>query len=170
MNEPPATQANCSNLIDRLAAEEKTLRAALQSLITLYDSLRRGKPTELEALRANQEILAGQLTDLSKARDEAARSLALALGLGDQDIILASLIQHISDPDATLLKEARERLTALTAEMTLYRERNANLLSHLRSYFRNVLSAITAVDAPVRYGRSGGFVSQPTGSRFLAKG
>ena len=163
---PPA-----DNLLDQLRAEESLLGETLVSLTELTDALRRGDLATVNAARPRQESLATALADRARCRTAAATSLAEAVGLpATTNLTLAVLAAHLPDPTAKGLLASRDRLANLVAKISEYQRRNANLIRHLRSYFRGVMAVLAAADAPIRYGPSGANLAPRAGAMIQVRG
>lgn len=135
----------------------------------MHAALRRGDLAAVEGLRAHQESLAASLHAAGAERAEGAARLAAELGLA-ADATLSALAECLPGPAASELRELRPRLAAAAAELGDLQRRNANLIGHLRSYFRDVLADLTAADAPVRYGPSGARLAAAGGTAVHASG
>lgn len=159
----------CSELLERLSVEENLLRAALNCLIDFHEALRSGNVAASADLQDRQTSLAEALTEEATRRDKTVAELAQATGLS-LPTTLSAITAKLDAADGLRLTAARDRLTGLATEMIELRERNANLLRHLRSYFHSVLSTYSAGEVPVRYGRSGIFTNTTTGTAFQAEG
>ncbi len=145
-------------LLRCLRAEEELLTESLAFASEVYAALRRADLATASAVAARQQSLAAAMADAAAARTASAGALARSLGLREDGLTLSLIAAKLPAPfDADVLA-ARERLTALTAELGALQTRNANLLGHLRSFFRGVLSDLAPTDSPARYG--------PTGSRL----
>lgn len=143
-----------ASLLEHLAHEEAALRTALAGVTGINESLCRGDlPAALDA--AAQEPIASQLREACDRRNAVANDLARAVGLHNEPLTLAALAAKLDTAEAAELLAARDRLTALTTVIATIQTRNANLITHLRSFFRGVLSDLTTPDAPARYGPSG---------------
>ena len=142
-------------LLRHLESEEALLRTALSNVTGLNDALMRGDLTSGRTICTGQPALADALHDAAEARGAAAAALALELGLAPAGVTLAALAEQLPPDLQAEILAARTRLTALTSELTAIQARNANLTAHLRSFFRGVLSEVTAADAPPRYGPTG---------------
>jgi hypothetical protein len=150
------------SLVKLLAREEALLRAALDGAADLYDALRKGDlPAALGA--STQDALATELRAAADARAVAAAALARAAGIGAENPSLKELAATLGPPHAAELLAARDRLAAVAADLSEVQSRNANLVNHLRSFFRGVLSDLTPA-APARYGPSGSRVGTLGGS------
>ena len=157
-----------ASLLSSLAHEEALLRTALAGATEVSSALRKGDlPAALGATA--QEPLAARLREAADARTSAANALAAAVGLNAEPMTLSALAAKLDAPAAAELLAARDRLAALAAEIAAIQDRNANLIAHLRSFFRGVLSDLTAPDVPVRYGPSGSRVGV-AGSAVQASG
>jgi hypothetical protein len=110
------------------------------------------------------------LSEAADQRAAASSALALELALTDPAPPLATIANHVPNPHRSTLLDARARLTALTAELAEVQARNANLIGHLRSYLRGVISELTATGAPQRYGPSGSRVAPATGVAVQTRG
>jgi hypothetical protein len=156
MHSPPlkhaATFLQCLNL------EESLLRDALANVAALRDALRRGQIAESLDLSAQQTTLGDALREAAAARGVAARELASEVGLTGEELTLSALAAQLPESLAAEVRTARARLAAVTAELSSIHTDNANLIGHLRSFFRGVLSGLVAPAAPQRYGPSGGRV------------
>lgn len=163
---PPADRSPPSTaLLDHLRAEEQLLREAAADLADWHAAVTRGDQTVWEAAAPRQAELAAALAERAAARQSAATTLAVALGLSPDGARLAELADRLPEPEAAELRAARDRLAAAAAGVAAAHRRNANLVRHLRSFFRGVVSALTAPDAPARYGRTGSAVS-PAGPDY----
>ncbi|QJW97996.1 hypothetical protein FTUN_5576 [Frigoriglobus tundricola] len=121
----------------------------------LNAALLRGDLASGRAICAGQPALADALHTAADARGAAAAALARELGLAAAGVTLAALAERLAPDLQAEILAARTRLTALTSDLTAIQARNANLTAHLRSFFRGVLSELTAADAPPRYGPTG---------------
>lgn len=156
-------------LLRHLGREEALLRTALAGVTAVAEALRRGDLVAAFDASA-QQALATELRDAANERSAAAIALAREVGLSGESLTLAALAASLPEQHAAELLAARERLTTLTAEMAAIQARNANLITHLRSFFRGVLSELTAPDAPLRYGPSGSRLEPATGAAVQARG
>lgn len=156
-------------LLRHLGREEALLRAALAQAVRAGEALRRGDLASAFDANAQQQ-LANDLREAADQRAAAATALARELGPADEAPALAALAAKLPDPHASELRAARGRLAALAAEIAAVQTRNANLITHLRSFFRGVLSELTAPDAPTRYGPSGSRLEPATGAAVQARG
>jgi hypothetical protein len=145
-------------LLDRLAAEEELLRAALANQSELHAALRRGDPAEAQALAAEQPALAADMRSAAEARAAASAALARELELPIERAALADLAARLAAAPASRLLATRAVLRDLAAEIAVVQTRNANLIAHLRSFLRGALTAAGAPQPSSRYG--------PTGSRI----
>lgn len=149
-------------LLDRLAAEEALLRAALANQQEVHTALRRGDPAEAQALAAEQPALAADMRRAAEAR--AAASAALARGVGlPEPASLTALARHAPAEPAARLLAVRDVLRVLTAEIGDIQARNANLIAHLRSFLRGALTAAGAPEPSSRYGPTGSRVARVNG-------
>ncbi|HEX4608856.1 MAG TPA: hypothetical protein VH092_11685, partial [Urbifossiella sp.] len=96
-------------------------------------------------------------------------ALAAAVGLPAAGLTLAALAARAPGPAGDDLLAARARLAAATAELAGIQQRYANLAFHLRSYFRGVMSALTAAGGPSRYGPTGAVLG-PAGGTLQTRG
>ena len=144
-------------LLEQLAGEEELLRVARECVMGLYTSLRKGDVPAVHAALPRNEALAARLAAAAEQRQAAATRLAAALGLPGT-ASLQQLAAAAPDPFGPQLLAARTALRALTTQVDQFRAANANLIDRLRSFFHDVLSGLTAPDAPARYG--------PTGNRL----
>lgn len=168
MQHPP--EPLTASFVQLLHTEERLLGEAREGLLGVHESLRRGDFAALEAVRPQQELLASALRDAESRRTELACELAAVLGLPANQLTLRALAERLPGPVAGELEAARERLTAATAALADVQRRNANLVGHLRSFFRGVLADLTAADGPVRYGPSGGRLAPAAGAAIQASG
>jgi hypothetical protein len=164
---PPHPLAD--TLLRHLGREESLLRATLTGVTAVCAALRRGDLAAAFDASA-QQALAPQLRETADDRTAAATALAREVGLVGEVLTLTALAAKLPAPHAAELLAARERLAALTAEVSAVQARNANLITSLRSYFRGVLSDLTAPDAPLRYGPSGSRLEPSTGVGVQARG
>ncbi len=167
---PPSPLAD--TLIRHLGREEALLRTALANVTAIHAALRCGDLAT--ALGISTQALAAELREAADDRSAAATALArevarlsesgsACLALDSESratgevktVTLTALAANLPEPHAAELLATRVRLAAVTAELAEVQARNANLITHLRSYFRGVLSELTAPEAPLRYGPSG---------------
>lgn len=156
-------------LLRQLGREESLLRTALAGLTDVYEALRRGDLAGAFSASA-QPVFASELREAADARADAAFALAREIGLSGEGLTLSALAARLPDPAAAELLAARDRLTPLAAEIAAVQARNANLITHLRSYFRGVLSDVMAPGAPLRYGPSGSRLEPATGAAVQTRG
>lgn len=145
-------------LLDRLAAEEDLLRAALANQQEVHAALRRGDPADAQALASEQPGLAADMRRAAAARAAACAALARELKLDAESATLADVAARVPSEPAGRLLAVRAVLHELTAEIGTFQARNANLIAHLRSFLRGALTAAGAPEPSSRYG--------PTGSRL----
>lgn len=118
-------------------------------------ALRRGGLPEVTRLGAEQERLAADLRAASSERLDAAHELAAGLRAPAAGLTLGTLADLLPPDDGAPVRAARARLSDLASRLTAIQTRNANLLAHLRSFFRDVLSHLAPDDAHARYGPTG---------------
>lgn len=167
---PQQRSTLAASFLQRLRVEEDLLADALASANELYAALRRGDTTAATATTARQRANAASLHDAGAARAIAAGALAHALGIPADGLKLTALAEKLPDDLGAEVLAARERLATVTAELATIQTRNANLLAHLRSFFRGVLSDLTADDTPARYGPSGSWLAPVPGATLPARG
>lgn len=156
-------------LLVRLQAEEEVLQSGRQVVLKLYTTLRKGDIPAVEALWPDHERLAADLSARAAERESAAAALAAALGL-PATATLAQLAEPLSPPLAEAVLAARARLRAVAGQVGQFQSANANLIAHLRSYFRGVLSGLTADPPSPRYGPTGSAVAGPVEAALTASG
>jgi hypothetical protein len=144
-------------LLAQLAGEEELLRQARECVMGLYASLRKGDAAAVQSALPRNEALAGRLASAAEQRQAAATALAGSLGM-PANSSLQQLADAVPDPFGPKLLAARTALRTLTTQVDQFRSANANLIDRLRSFFHDVLTGLTAADAPARYG--------PTGNRL----
>lgn len=166
----PSVRTRTETLLARLRVEEGLLREALANAADVYAGLRGGDLRRVAAGVPRQEQQADELRAAAAVRAAAAADLAAAVGLPADGLTLADLAARLDGPAAAELLAARDQLRQLSAELISYQQGNANLVGHLRQYFRGVLAGLTAGDGPVRYGPSGSRVDPGTGLAILARG
>ncbi|VTR96394.1 flagellar biosynthesis protein : : FlgN [Gemmata massiliana] len=156
--------------LQHLRVEEQFLAEVLAKANDVYAALRAGDMRAANAVTPQLTADAAGLRAASAQRAVVAADLARALGLPVQDLKLTLLVENLPDPLRADVDAARARLTAATAELAAVQTRNANLLAHLRSFFRDVLADLTADDTPARYGPSGNWLAPSAGSALLTPG
>lgn len=167
MHLPQPTLAD--NLLQHLAREESLLRDALANVTALHGALRRGEMAEALRLSTEQAALGSALHDAAADRAAAASKLAGQAGIDSKDLTLSALAAKLPESPAAALQAARDRLASVGAELSALHTQNANLIAHLRSFFRGVLSGLTPPDAPQRYGPSGSRL-EPAGGAIQTHG
>jgi FlgN protein len=171
MHPPQSPATLAESFLRHLQAEEQLLRDALASLSDVYESLRQGDLAAVAVERPQQQQLALALQAAEATRSNLARDLAQAVELPVAErLTLTAIAERLPEPWAAELRASRERLTAVTGELSELHRRNANLIGHLRSYFRGVLTALTVPDVPVRYGSSGGRLNPGSSAAIQARG
>ena len=165
----PSPRPLVQALLARLLAEEELLRAARQTVMRLYTTLRKGDLPAVEALWPEHERLAAELTGRAAERETAAVALAAELRLPPA-ATLTELAEPLSPPLAEAIHGARDRLRALTRQVEQFQSANANLIAHLRSYFRGVLNGLAADPPSPRYGPTGSAVAGPVAAALTASG
>jgi hypothetical protein len=158
------------SLLRHLRDEEALLRESLALLTGVSAALRAGDLGAVAAAQPAQESLAAALQAVHAARLAPVEALAAAVGLPGEGLTLGVLAMRLPEPWADQARKARDRLIAVAAEIAAVQGRNANLIAHLRSFFRGALRALTAADAPVRYGRSGVCLVPAAGGAIQASG
>jgi hypothetical protein len=137
---------------------------------TIYSAIRGGDRNTANAATAEQQQLAVAIRTAGEMRDASAAALAGALGLSRSSATLTRFAEVLGEPQTTAITAIRDRLRAATSDFAKIQTRNANLLAHLRSYFRDALADFTANDAPVRYGPSGSRLLPASGAAITARG
>ncbi len=163
-------QLLANTLLRCLGSEETLLRNALAGATEIYAALRRGDLAAALSLSAEQQAHADALREAAKPRADAATALARELGLAGEELTLSAIAAKLPDPLTVEVRAARDRLAVVTAKLNALQTRNANLLGHLRSFLRGVLSDLTVPDAPQRYGPSGGRLETATGTAVQGHG
>lgn len=163
-------QPLANTLLRCLGSEEALLRNALAGVTEIHTALRRGDLAAALALSTEQQAQGEAFHDAAKARSDAATALGRELGMAGEELTLSAFAAKLPETLAVDVRAARDRLAAVTAELTAIQTRNANLLNHLRSFFRGVLSDLTVPDAPQRYGPSGGRLETATGTAVQGRG
>jgi hypothetical protein len=136
----------------------------------LHTALLNGDLAGARAISERQGAHATALTAAAVDRAASANALAGVLGLPADGLTLATLAAKLPEPMAAQVLAARARLLVVTSELAEFQVRNANLLNHLRSFFRGVLSDLTGFDAPLRYGPSGSRLGPATGVAIQVRG
>lgn len=168
------TKPEISQLVERLllqlGREEEQLREAIVRAREVYETLRSGNMPGMMQVLPKQERLAEDLRVCAEERTEAANQLAQFLGIESSRVTLVNLAQQLPANYRAALLASRETLKELSAELISFQQSNANLIQHLRCYFRGVLSGLTSGELPSRYGPSGARVEFPAGTMVLARG
>jgi hypothetical protein len=156
--------------LQRLAREESLLREALATVTEVNEALRRGDPATALAASERQEAIAAAQREAADARAASAAALARELRLGGEGLTLSRIAANLPEEQASDVLAARDRFAAVARELAAVQTRNANLLEHLRSFYRGVLSGLTGSDAPRRYGPSGGALEPAAGGAIRTQG
>ena len=170
MQAPQLPPARAETFLQHLGAEERLLGLAIEKANEVFAALRRGDLKGVNGLGAEQEQLANELRAASAARLGATAGLVSDLNISAAPVTLAVLADHLPEPEREAVRAARERLRALTSELTRIQTRNANLLGHLRSFFRDVFADVTADDGPLRYGPTGQWLPTAPAPPLLRRG
>jgi hypothetical protein len=163
MHHPPHPK-HARTFLQQLAREESLLRDALANVTVLHGALRRGALAESLTYSTEQAALGVALREAADARTASALELAREVGLTGEDLTLSALAAKLPESLAAEVRDARARLAGVTAELSAVHTDNANLIGHLRSFFRGVLSGLATPGAPQRYGPSGGRVESAGGA------
>jgi hypothetical protein len=166
---PPSPHPLADTLLRHLECEEALLRDALAGATEIYEALRRGDLAAAQTAATRQPELGTALAAAAAARTTAAHTLASELGLACEEITLAALAAKLPESETAKVLAVRSRLTALATELTEVQTRNANLVVHLRSYFRGVLADLVP-ETPSRYGASGSRLEPATAVAVQARG
>lgn len=166
---PPSPRPLVQALLAHLQREESVLQSTRQTAMRLYTALRKGNLPEVESLRPEYEQAAAGLKAQAADRETAATALAGVLGL-PATASLTELAGPLSPPLAEAVLAARDRLRGLTRQVEQFQSANANLISHLRSYFRGVLDGLADEPPPPRYGPTGAAVTGPVAPAIHASG
>lgn len=165
---PQTPVANFQQVTERLLGhlrhEELLLQTSKETLLGVHHALRKGDLGALHAAQPHQEKLARDLHEASARRGLAAEDLAAALGLPPAGLSLTDFADRLPPTLGKQLRDVRDRLRDVVAEVVELQRANANLVQTLRSYFRGVLSGLTSAEtpSPTRYGPTGGRL-QPVG-------
>lgn len=166
---PQSHQQLTDTLLQHLAREESLLRDALAGAEGVYESLRRGDLAGALAASTKQPNLEAALAAAAAGRSTAARALAREIGLTGDELTLSRLAAKLPEPQASQVLATRTRLTAVAGELSAVQAQNANLIVHLRSYFRGILADFVP-ENPARYGASGSRLEPVTAVAVQAHG
>ena len=145
-------------LREYLRREDAFLQESKEALARVHQALKHGDLAQLDQARIEQERLAAELREVSTQRMDAVRVLAHAVGVPMEKPALKDISERLPTDSATELLEIRERLRATVSEVIALQKSNATIVQSLRSFFRGVLSGLSAPETPTRYG--------PTGARL----
>jgi hypothetical protein len=160
-----------ASFLQRLDVEERLLNQALALTADLYTTLRKGQLANIALTQPQLEEAATALRKAASDREIATARLARSFGLPTEGLTLAKLATRLGESEASGILAQRERLTVLSAKLADCQQQNANLIHHLRSYFRSVLSSITkTTDIPIRYSASGACLGPWYGAAMYARG
>jgi FlgN protein len=154
-------------LLDHLRDEEQLLKSAREGVMNLYSALRKGDLRQVQAVLPYSERVAELLQNQGGKREEAARRLALAVGLTDCPS-LATLAERVPPAKSEELLSFRTRLRDVASQVEHFRSANANLLDRLRSYFGDVLADFTVQEVTPRYGPTGNRICAPVAATATA--
>jgi len=157
-------------LLEQLRLEEDLLAATQASVQGLHAALRRGDLPAMNGFHAHQERLAAEMQLRAKDREAASAALAGLLGLPRVGATLRDLGERLPVDEAARLASQRDRLRESAQVIAQFQSANANLIAHLRSYFRGVLSTLAIEGTPVRYSPSGSRVIGSLGAAIHATG
>lgn len=154
----PNFQQATERLLGHLRHEAALLSTSKETLLGVHHALRQGDLKALAAAQPHQEKLAADLHDASARRATVADEMAGSLGLPRGNPSLTDLADRLPPTLAKQLREVRDQLRAVVAEVVELQRANANLVQTLRSYFRGVLSGLATAETPstTRYGPTGG--------------
>jgi uncharacterized protein YaaW (UPF0174 family) len=159
-----------TKLLQHLAIEEQLLQKALKQLSYLHEVLLRGDLQALVAAQPTGEELAAELRQLQSERQVVIEQVCIAVGIASHQVTLSQLATHLSEPWAEQLRVMRMGLSQLVKKIAALQGRNANIIAHLRSFICGIMSTLTGVDSPVRYGPSGVRLPAVTGQAIQASG
>ena len=154
----PSIQPFVRSLVSHLYDEERLLLAVIQATESLQATLRHGDVASFREVQANQADSATQLATIAAARSTVMLPLAEHFKIPHNRLTLRILAEKLSPPESDDLRILHGRLLVAATSLKRVQAQTANLLVHLRSYFRNVLSTLAVSEATERYG--------PTGSRL----
>ncbi len=166
----PELRSAAESLLEQLRLDEDLLTAMRTSVQSLHAALRRGDLPALSGFHAHQERLATEMQFRAKEREATSAILASMVGLPRAGASLRDIGERLPAKDAALLSAQRDRLHESAQIIAQFQCANANLIAHLRSYFRGVLSTLAIEGTPVRYGPSGSRVIGALGAAIHATG
>ena len=172
MHPPPTPELRSAaeSLLEQLRLEEDLLAATQASVQGLHAALRRGDLPALNGFHAHQERLATEMQFRAKEREVASANLSGMVGLSRPGASLRDIGERLPAEEAARLAAQRDRLHESAQVISQFQSANANLIAHLRSYFRGVLSTLAIEGTPVRYGPSGSRVIGALGAAIHATG
>jgi flagellar biosynthesis/type III secretory pathway chaperone len=145
-------------LRENLTREDAFLQESKVALARAHSALKHGNLAQLDQARIEQERLAAELRDVSTQRMDVVRVLAHAVGVPMDSPSLKDISDRLPPESARELLEIRDQLRSTVREVITLQKSNATIIQSLRSFFRGVLSGLTAPETPTRYG--------PTGARL----
>jgi hypothetical protein len=170
MHPHPPPHPSLAQFLRQLAREEALLRDALANVVEVNEALRRGDAAAALVASERPESIAAAQREAAEARAASAAALARELRLDGESLTLSRIAANLPEVQAAEVLTARDRLAAVARELAAVQTRNANLLEHLRSFYRGVLSGVTGLDAPRRYGPSGGPLDPSAGGAIRTQG
>ena len=172
MHPPPTPELHSAaeSLLEQLRLEVDLLAATRASVQGLHTALRRGDLPALNGFHAHQERLAAEMQLRAKEREAASAKLSGMVGLSRPGASLRDIGERLPDELAGRLEAQRDRLHESAQVISQFQSANANLIAHLRSYFRGVLSTLAIEGSPIRYGPSGSRVIGALGAAIQATG
>jgi len=157
-------------LVAHLWDEERLILVVIQATESLVDAMRHGDADTFREAQVIQAEFAVQLATASAACCKAMTPIAAQLSIPAGQLTLRILAEKLSPADSYELRLVQTKLNTAAQALRRVQYQTANLLIHLRSYFRNVLSTLAVSETTERYGRSGSLLGTGSGSAIQACG
>lgn len=158
------------SLVAHLWDEERLIQVVIEATDSLVDAMRNGDANTFREAQNIQAKLSVQLATASAECAQALSTIAARLGITEGKLTLRELGEKLSPADSYELCLVQARLSIAAQTLKRVQSQAANLLMHLRSYFRNVFSTLAMSDTTERYGRSGSLLGAGAGSAIQACG
>ena len=171
---PPADGNPAAKLHALCAAfvseEESALTGLLRSVREVRAILLHGGIEELERSWQLQQDCATELDARHRQRAQFRQEAAACLGLPAESIVLERLLEHVPRGEAQALRQARQRLRGLAAEVERVGRGNRILMHYTLDFFQRILLGLTGGRGSGSYARSGKPLPAASHSLIQARG
>ncbi|GAE87773.1 flagellar protein FlgN [Acetivibrio straminisolvens] len=119
-----------NDLMDILLQESKIYEDILEISKNKTDVIVKGKVNELESITNLEQSLIFKIAKLEESRENLVSEISGILGINSSDITISELEKHVDQKQAERLKEYKEHMSSIIAEIKDINEINSRLIKN----------------------------------------